>query len=75
MAHDTTTFDAEAAAETQTAAARLLRKAGFFSWGHDSWCHDEPGIGCVTTAEALEIVITDDRIASILHAKTTGRSV
>lgn len=73
MSHQTT-LDAEAAAETQTAAARVLRAAGFFPWGHDSWCHDEPGIGCVTTAEALDLLLQDDVIAGILHAKTTGRA-
>lgn len=57
---------AEERAETEVAAHRLLRAAGFFSWGHDSWCHDEPGIGCVTTAEALDTITSDDGVLAIL---------
>jgi hypothetical protein len=63
-------LDAESAVETHAAAGHVLRAAGFFSWGHDAWCHDEGGVGCVSTAEALELLITDERIADILHAKT-----
>lgn len=45
---------------TEQAAHRVLTAAGFFRWGHDSWCHDEPGIGCVTTAEALDYIAQGD---------------
>lgn len=51
------------------AAARVLRKAGFFPWGHDSWCHDLDGIGVVTTAEALDLLYQDDRIADAFPRK------
>lgn len=51
---------AEENAETAMAAKRLLLAAGFFRWGHDAWCHDLPGVGCVTTAEALDLLVSDD---------------
>lgn len=52
---------------TNTAVRNLLRRAGFFPWGHDSWCHDAPGIGVVTTAEALDILGGDDEVMQILE--------
>lgn len=57
---------ADECAATERAARLVLRAAGFFSWGHDAWCHDAPGYGCMTTAEALEALVGDDELTAAI---------